>query len=116
MFNVMDSRWFYLSKKALIGYHPSKGDLVLVVRQEKDLTEQEIQDILNLNKVEMASSLLNDKEVKYYKLKEVIKDDKAITGGVRRGGNATQGGDGGTVEYSDDRVGLCVLTEGLEAV
>ena len=88
MFTVMKSRWFYISEKFLLGEHPVERYPMLVVRsRDRSILPQEVKRVLILNDMRLDGELQEEQGVQYYKLREV-KDgnDKAIRGGVQRGG------------------------------
>jgi hypothetical protein len=69
MFDVMRSRWFYLSSKILIGKHPLTEDLILVLRDGNDLPV-EVGKVLHLNKMEICGKVRVEDDLRYYPLKE----------------------------------------------
>jgi len=72
MFDVMQSRWFYLSDEALIGKHPDSGEVVLVMRNGYLLPPESIKKILSLNHMEVAGKLVEEQGCRYYPLKEKL--------------------------------------------
>ena len=82
MFNVMSTRWFYLSEKFLIGRHPVTMLPVLVVRNGEDIPTMEIERVLELNGMELIGPMVSDNNIKYYELKEKDNDTKATSSGV----------------------------------
>lgn len=82
MFNVMSTRWFYLSEKFLIGRHPVTMLPVLVVRNGEDVPTMEIERVLELNGMELNGPMVSDNNIKYYELKEKDNDTKATSSGV----------------------------------
>jgi hypothetical protein len=72
MFDVMQSRWFYLSDEALIGKHPDSGEIVLVMRNGYTLPQDSIKKILSLNHMEVAGELIEEQGCRYFPLKEKL--------------------------------------------
>lgn len=71
MFDIMQSRWFYLSKKILIGLHPNNQQLILVLRsREEEGLPVEVGHVLHLNNMELAGELQQEDNYQYYPLKE----------------------------------------------
>jgi hypothetical protein len=81
MFTIMSSRWFYLSDKFLIGRHPEKDCLILVVRNGQSVPPMEIERVLQLNSMTLCGPLVSENGTRYYNLEEV-KDDKATSSRV----------------------------------
>ena len=80
MFDVMKSRWFYLSDKFLVGQHPDTKKLVLLVRSGNgDVPPMEVSKVLHLNGMLIVGEMIEEDGCKYYPLKEK-EDDKAIRG------------------------------------
>ena len=82
MFNVMSTRWFYLSEKFLIGRHPVTMLPVLVVRNGEDVPTMEIERVLELNGMDLNGPMVSDNNIRYYELKEKENDTKATSSGV----------------------------------
>lgn len=84
MFDVMQSRWFYLSPKYLVGKHPLTEKLILVLRNgTKDIIPSDIDRILSLNHLSIKGQLRSDDGIVYFELKESKNgNDKATIGGV----------------------------------
>lgn len=78
MFDVMTSRWFYLSSKILIGKHPLTEELILVLRDGNDLPV-EVGKVLHLNKMTICGKVREDDGFKYYPLKEKEDVNTAIS-------------------------------------
>jgi hypothetical protein len=96
MFTVMESRWFYLSDKFLIGKHPISNDLVLVVRNGQSVPPMEIERVLQLNGMTLRGPMITEQGIKYYSLCErEVEHDKATNSGVRGFGEPPKSGDGG---------------------
>jgi hypothetical protein len=73
MFDVMQSRWFYLSDEAVIGKHPKSGEIILVMRNGYVIPPASIKKILALNHMEVAGELVKEKGCIYFPLKEIDK-------------------------------------------
>ena len=96
MFTVMESRWFYLSDKFLIGKHPISNDLVLVVRNGQSVPPMEIERVLQLNGMTLRGPMITEQGIKYYQLGEKEEEyDKATNSGVRGLGKPSSNSDGG---------------------
>lgn len=83
MFTIMESRWFYISEKFLIGLHPEGRYPILVVRsRDRSVLPQEVKRVLILNDMKLDGSLNEESGIQYYRLKENGNGDKAISSGV----------------------------------
>jgi hypothetical protein len=70
MFDVMRSRWFYLSEKVLIGMHPVKQIPILVLRNGAVELPECVLQAMVLNKLRFAGELVEEEGCRYYPLKE----------------------------------------------
>jgi hypothetical protein len=96
MFTMMQSRWFYLSDKFLIGRHPISNRLVLVVRNGQSVPPMEVERVLQLNGMTLDGPMVTEQGIKYYDLSEKeVENGKAIDGGIPRSGESSDDQDGG---------------------